>query len=179
MAKNNGFPDGVDGIEIATKLGNIPPLNFDDGTTKTEYKDTSITFNTGPEGVGKYLYFFTRYFTDGNPKAYGPDGGCQATLLLMDSIYTKEPNANKQQGNVFGMKHYWMDKSHPNMMKYAEEMDKSAAKGEGLLIEISWEDVEQLNIQPVTDRILVAQHKKEWILNCIFNMIIHFADIQI
>ena len=177
MAKNNGFPDGVDGIEMAIKIGNTPPLDFDDGTTKTEYKDNSVIINPGPEGIGKYLYMYTRYFRNGNPKVYGPEGQLHATIVLMDGIYTKKPKEQKQQENVFAMKQYWMDKNHPNIAKYAVELDKAATKGEGIVIDISWDDVEQLNIQPVTDRILVAQHKKEWILNSLYNMHIYFANI--
>ncbi len=178
MANKNGLPDGVDGIEMAIKIGNVPPLDFHDGTTVSEFKGTSTTLNTGPEGVGKHLYAYTRFFRNGKPRVYGPTSALQTNLLCMDnSVYTKQPNEKKQTGNVFAMKQYWMDKNHPNYAKYAAELDMAATKGEGIIINISWKEVEELHIQALTDRIMVAQHKKDWILNSLYNMHIYFADI--
>jgi hypothetical protein len=95
MNKIKGLPEGVDGIEMAIKIGNTPPLDYDDGTTKSDFTGDSAAIKIGPEVIGKYAYIFTCYFKNGNPRIYYKPSALQSTLLVMDGIYNKAPNAAK------------------------------------------------------------------------------------
>jgi hypothetical protein len=87
------------------------------------------------------------------------------------------PDESDYNPELKNVKQYYMSEVAPEIALHSEMLDKAVALKQGVDLEIDFKDVKQQNTAPITDIIMVSQHRDKWIEAIIFNINITIVNV--